>query len=80
MSLLEIHELLEPEVVKFASKEKFNASLKRIQKMDAKNIKALAELVCDIQKATLSMAPSRDIGLVDGAINRVIRGGDKGVL
>lgn len=33
-----------------------------------------AEQVCDIQKATLSMAPSRDIGLVDGAINRVING------
>lgn len=36
-------DLLEPKSVKFASKEKFNASLKRIQKKHAKNIKALAD-------------------------------------
>jgi death-on-curing protein len=31
-----------------------------------------AEQVCDIQKATLSMAPSSNIGLIEGAVNRII--------
>ncbi|STX88347.1 type II toxin-antitoxin system death-on-curing family toxin [Legionella feeleii] len=31
-----------------------------------------AEQVCDIQKATLPMAPSSNIGLVEGAVSRII--------
>ncbi|MBA3536695.1 MAG: type II toxin-antitoxin system death-on-curing family toxin [Tatlockia sp.] len=31
-----------------------------------------AEQIGDIQKATLSMAPSSNIGLIEGAVNRII--------
>jgi len=31
-----------------------------------------AEQVCDIQKATLSGAPPSNMGLIDGAVNRVV--------